>query len=96
MGIGMAEVFVIVVVAFLALGPSKSIDMARSASKIVRDLRRTFNEITAAVTLDDDDESASSNRSGNRPVNRSGNRPGSRPRPDTRAPRKDPPAADQS
>ena len=88
LGIGMLEMAVIMVIAFLALGPSKSIDMARTASKIVRDLRRTFNEITAAVTLDDDDESASSNR----PVNRSGNRPG----PDTPAPRKDPPAADKS
>lgn len=88
LGIGMPEMAVIMVIAFLALGPSKSIDMARTTSKIVRDLRRTFNEITAAVTLDDDDDSASTSRSGNRP--------GARPGPDTSSPRNDPPAADQS
>ncbi len=88
LGIGMPEMAVIMVVAFLALGPSKSIDMARTASKIVRDLRRTFNEITAAVTLDDEDDPVSSNRPGNRP--------GNRPRPDTPTPRKDPPAANES
>ncbi len=88
LGIGMPEMAVILVIAFLALGPSKSIDMARATSKIVRDLRRTFNEITAAVTLDDDDDSASSSRPGNRP--------GARPRPDAPTPRNDPPAADKS
>ena len=51
----MPELLVIMVVAFLALGPSKSIDMARSAGKVMRDLRRTFDEVTAAVKLDDDD-----------------------------------------
>ena len=86
LGIGMPEMAVIMVIAFLALGPSKSIDMARATSKIVRDLRRTFNEITAAVTLDDDDSASG---------NRSGNRPGNRPRPDTPTPRNDPPAADK-
>ncbi len=88
LGIGMPEMAVIMVIAFLALWPSKSIEMARSASKIVRDLRRTFNEITAAVTLDDEDDPVSSKRPGDRP--------GNRPRPDTPTPRKDPPAADKS
>ena len=88
LGIGMPEMAVILVIAFLALGPSKSIDMARTTSKIVRDLRRTFNEITAAVTLDDDDDSASTSRPGNRP--------GARPGPDAPTPRNDPPAADKS
>ncbi len=88
LGIGMPEMAVIMVIAFLALGPSKSIDMARTTSKIVRDLRRTFNEITAAVTLDDDDDSAAGNRSENRT--------GNRPRPDASTPRQDPPAADKS
>ena len=56
MGMGMPEIVVIMVIAFLALGPSKSIDMARTAGKVIRDLRRTFNEITAAVSLDDVDK----------------------------------------
>ena len=53
---GMPEIVVIFVIAFLALGPSKSIEMARTMGKVLRDLRRTFNEITAAVTLDDVDD----------------------------------------
>jgi Sec-independent protein translocase protein TatA len=53
MGMGMPEIVVILVIAFLALGPGKSIEMARTAGKVMRDLRRTFNEITAAVSLED-------------------------------------------
>jgi Sec-independent protein translocase protein TatA len=56
MGMGMPEIVVIMIIAFLALGPSKSIDMARTAGKMLRDLRRTFNEITDAVTLEDGDQ----------------------------------------
>jgi len=56
LGMGMPEIVVIFVIAFLALGPSKSIEMARTMGKVLRDLRRTFNEITAAVTLNDVDD----------------------------------------
>lgn len=52
---GMPEIVVIMVIAFLALGPGKSIDMARTAGRLMRDLRRTFNEVSAAVSLDDVD-----------------------------------------
>ena len=54
-GVGPLEIAVVFVVAFLALGPSKSIEMARTAGKFFRDLRRTFDEVTSAVNLDDDD-----------------------------------------
>jgi len=53
MGMGMPEIVVILVIAFLALGPRKSVDLARTTGRVLRDLRRTFNEITAAVTLED-------------------------------------------
>ena len=56
LGMGMPEIVVIMVIAFLALGPSKSIEMARTTGKVLRDLRQTFNEITAAVTPDDVDD----------------------------------------
>ena len=56
LGMGMPEIVVILVIAFLALGPSNSIEMARATGKVLGDLRRTFNEITAAVTLDDVDD----------------------------------------
>jgi Sec-independent protein translocase protein TatA len=57
-GMGLPEMAVILLVAFLALGPAKSIEMARTAGKLLRDLRRTFNEVTAAVNLDDDEHSS--------------------------------------
>ena len=53
-GIGLPEIAVIMVVAFLALGPNRSIDMARTTGRMVRDIRRAINEITSAVNLDDD------------------------------------------
>ena len=56
MGMGVMEMAVILLVAFLVLGPSKSIDMARSAGKLVRDLRRSFADIAAAVDLDNLDQ----------------------------------------
>ena len=52
MGMGMPEIAVIMLVAFLVLGPSRSITMARTAGKLMRDLRRTFSEVTAAVSMD--------------------------------------------
>jgi Sec-independent protein translocase protein TatA len=50
MGIGLAEAGVILLVAFLVLGPNRSIDMARTAGKVFGDLRRTFTEVASAVS----------------------------------------------
>ena len=52
LGMGMPELAVIFLVAFLVLGPSKSIEMARTAGKVLGDLRRTFSEVIAATTID--------------------------------------------
>ena len=52
MGIGLPELGVILVVAFLVLGPSRSISMARSTGKLLSDLRRTFSEVAAAASLE--------------------------------------------
>ena len=59
MGMGVMEMAVILLVAFLVLGPSKSIDMARTAGKMIRDLRRSFAEIAASVDLENLDQPAS-------------------------------------
>ena len=59
MGMGVMEIAVILLVAFLGLGPNKSIDMARTAGKMVRDLRRSFADIAAAVDLEHLDQPAS-------------------------------------
>jgi Sec-independent protein translocase protein TatA len=68
LGMGALEILVIFVIAFLALGPAKTIETARTAGKVLRDLRRTYSEVMSAVSLDDDEK---------RPA------PGSRPRAST-------------
>jgi len=59
MGMGMLELGVILVVAFIVLGPSRSIDMARTAGKVIGELRRTFADLTAAVSLEQRQEHGS-------------------------------------
>ena len=56
MGMGIPELGVIFLVAFLVLGPSRAIDMARSAGKIMGDLRRSFGEVTSAMTVESLDQ----------------------------------------
>ena len=88
MGMGLAEIAVVMVVAFLVLGPNRTINLARTAGKILADLRRTFNEVAAAVSLEEKGQAASpvESRSGeNRPVeSRSGVQP--QPPPEESAP----------
>lgn len=50
---GFMELAVIFLVAFLVLGPAKSIEMARTVGKLVRDFQRTFREIVSSVNLQD-------------------------------------------
>ncbi len=52
MGMGIPELGVILLVAFLVLGPGRAIDMARSAGKIMGDLRRSFGDVTSAMTIE--------------------------------------------
>jgi len=52
MGMGIPEIGVIMLVAFLVLGPARAIDMARSAGKIIGDLRRSFGDVTSAMTIE--------------------------------------------
>ncbi len=59
MGMGLLEMAVVLLVAFLVLGPNKSIDMARNAGKVIGELRRTFADLTAAVSLEQRQEQGS-------------------------------------
>ena len=59
MGIGLPEMSVVLLIAFLVLGPGKSIEMARTVGKIVGELRRSFSDLTAAVTLEEGQEGGS-------------------------------------
>ena len=57
MGMGLLELGVIFLVAFLVLGPGRSIEMARTAGKVIRDLRRSMADITAAIDLEEQESS---------------------------------------
>ncbi len=72
LGMGMPELAVIFLVAFLALGPSKSIEMARTTGRLLGDLRRTFNDVIAATTLDAEDPYPSDPNATGSPPTRSG------------------------
>ena len=54
-GIGTMEMVVILLVAFIALGPGKTMDAARTISKVVREARRTFTDVMDAASVTDDD-----------------------------------------
>ena len=48
-GIGGLEMLVIALVAFLVLGPRKMADAGKSAAKILSELRKQRDELTAAI-----------------------------------------------
>jgi len=52
MGLGIPELGVILLVAFLVLGPGRAIDMARNVGKTLGDLRRSFGDVTSAMTME--------------------------------------------
>lgn len=66
-GVGFLELTVIFLVAFLVMGPGKSIEMARTAGKLLGELRRTLNEMTAAANLNPEN-SGSTPPSANQPA----------------------------
>ena len=62
MGMGIVEIGVVFLVAFLVLGPGRSIDMTRKAGKMLGDLRRTFDDVTSAVSVEADQFSPTQDR----------------------------------
>ncbi len=49
--VGMLELAVIFLIAFLVMGPANTIEMARTAGKLIGDVKRSVNELTAATDL---------------------------------------------
>ena len=47
------ELLVILLVAFLVVGPGRSIEMARRTGKVLGDLRRGFSDVTEAITVEE-------------------------------------------
>ena len=54
-GIGGLELLVILLVAFVALGPGKTVEVARTIGRMTREARRTFTDIMDAASLSDTD-----------------------------------------
>ncbi len=48
-GIGTLELLVIFLVAFVALGPGKTVEVARTIGRMAREARRTFTDIMDAA-----------------------------------------------
>lgn len=53
MGMGLMEFAVVLLVAFLVLGPGRSIDMAKRTGRVLGDLRRAFSEVTDAISTEE-------------------------------------------
>ena len=56
MGVGITELGVIFLVAFLVLGPGRAIEMARNVGKVLGDLRRSFGDVTSAMAIESIEE----------------------------------------
>ena len=61
-GIGGLELLVILLVAFVALGPGKTVEVARTIGRMAREARQTFADIIDAASLSDDDVGARRDR----------------------------------
>ena len=49
LGVGAVEIFIILAVAFLVLGPGKTITMVKSAGKMIGEVRRAMGDLTTAI-----------------------------------------------
>ena len=48
-GIGLLELLVVLVVALMVLGPKKTVHMARSAGKMLGEVRRAMGDLSRAI-----------------------------------------------
>ena len=78
-GVGFLELAVVFLVAFLVMGPGKSLELARTAGKLMGELRRTLNEMTAAVNLNPENPGGAAAPPANRPGQSAEPPPSSRP-----------------
>lgn len=50
MGVGTAEVLMILLVALLVIGPNKVVEFGRTMGKIVRTIKKASFDVTASIT----------------------------------------------
>ena len=66
-GIGALELLVILLVAFIALGPGKTMETARTIGRMMREARRAFSDIVEAASFDDGGRGGDDRRAGRAP-----------------------------
>ena len=80
-GIGGLELLVILLVAFVALGPGKTVEVARTLGRMAREARRTFTDIMDAASLNDNDIGERRDQSGSNAGSRTPAQPPTDPLP---------------
>ena len=53
-GVGPLELFFVILVALLVLGPNRMVEVARTLGKYVREFQRASSEVPRLLSLDDD------------------------------------------
>lgn len=54
LGIGPLELFFVILVALLVLGPNRMVEVARTLGKYVRELQRVSSEVPRLLSLDEE------------------------------------------
>jgi sec-independent protein translocase protein TatB len=73
-GIGWMEIFMIAGIALLILGPAKTANMARTAGKMIGDVRRAFFDLSSAIEDEERDTRRGPQRNGT-PDSKAGDSP---------------------
>ena len=69
-GIGIPELFIILAVALLVVGPARTISMAKTAGKMMGEVRRAMGDLTDSIE-EESRQSTSGTRSDDRPKDKS-------------------------
>ncbi len=69
-GIGIPELFIILAVALLVVGPARTISMAKTAGKMMGEVRRAMGDLTDSIE-EESRQSTSGTRSDDRPEDKS-------------------------
>jgi sec-independent protein translocase protein TatA len=55
-GIGLGEIVLIIIVALIVFGPGKTVEVARSLGKFVRNVRKMSSDFTSTITKEIDEQ----------------------------------------
>jgi sec-independent protein translocase protein TatA len=55
-GIGLGEIVLIIIVALMVFGPGKTVEVARSVGKFIRNIRKMSSDFTSTITKELDEQ----------------------------------------